>query len=171
MKKKITPKQEQFVQEYLIDLNATQAAIRAGYSKKSAKEIAYELLTKPHIQQAIDIAVKNRNERIKINADKVLLELVAIKEMDILDILTDSGNLKPISQWPKIWRTTISSFDMTSIGSGDSPAILKKIKWPDKLRNLELIGKHVGIQAWKDKAEADIHGKVSIKYLMNTLQK
>ena len=75
MGRKLTKKQQQFVLEYLKDLNATQAAIRAGYSKNSAKEIGYENLTKPHIKEKIDEAMINRSERVKMTADDVLREI------------------------------------------------------------------------------------------------
>jgi len=73
--RKLTKKQQQFVLEYLKDLNATQAAIRAGYSKNSAKEIGHENLTKPHIKEKIDEAMINRSERVKMTADDVLREI------------------------------------------------------------------------------------------------
>jgi phage terminase small subunit len=69
---KLTPKQEMFVKEYLVDLNATQAAIRAGYNKKTAKEIGAENLTKPNIKAEIDKAILKRSERTEIKADDVL---------------------------------------------------------------------------------------------------
>ena len=69
---KLTPKQQRFVDEYLIDLNATQAAIRAGYSPKSAGRFAQELLLKTHIAQAIEQAKAERSERTKITQDDVL---------------------------------------------------------------------------------------------------
>jgi phage terminase small subunit len=71
-KDKLTPKQEMFVKEYLVDLNATQAAIRAGYNKKTAKEIGAENLTKPNIKAEIDKAILKRSERTEIKADDVL---------------------------------------------------------------------------------------------------
>jgi|DEB0MinimDraft_3_1074331.scaffolds.fasta_scaffold13303_1 phage terminase small subunit len=70
----LTPKQELFVNEYLVDLNATQAAIRAGYSKKTAKQIATENLSKPAIARAIAEANQERMERVKYDADWVLQE-------------------------------------------------------------------------------------------------
>ena len=79
----LTPKQRAFVREYLIDLNATQAAIRAGYSEKAARSVAAENLTKPNIASAIDAAMKLRAERTDITADRVLKELAKIGFADI----------------------------------------------------------------------------------------
>lgn len=74
----LTKKQKLFVEEYLIDLNATQAAIRAGYSSDTAKEIGCENLTKPNIRNAIDKALAERSRRTGINQDRVLMELARI---------------------------------------------------------------------------------------------
>lgn len=154
---KLTDKQELFAREYLKDLNATQAAIRAGYSEKTAKETGYENLTKPHIQELIAELNKDRLDRLQINADYVLRRLVEIDEMDVLDILLANGELKPIKDWPKVWRTTLSGMDVTEM-AGDAAGLLKKIKWPDKVKNLELLGKHVTVQAFKDNVKSELVG-------------
>lgn len=78
----LTPKQGAFVAQYLVDLNATQAAIRAGYSAKSAGRQAVELLTKPHISDAIAAAKAKRAERIEVTADMVVLRLWAVMTAD-----------------------------------------------------------------------------------------
>ena len=75
MTKPLPAKRQRFVEEYLIDLNATQAAIRAGYSAKTAGSIGEEILKKPEIQEAIQAAMKARSERTEITADRVLKEL------------------------------------------------------------------------------------------------
>ena len=147
----LTPKQQRFVEEYLIDLNATQAAIRAGYSEKTANEIGAENLAKPSIAKAIQDAIKERSERVQIDADYILRRLVEIDQMDVLDIMDDDGNVKPLRDWPKIWRQYISNIETISMDDGEG--WLKKIKWPDKVKNLELIGKHVSVGAFKDKIE------------------
>ena len=147
----LTPKQQRFVEEYLIDLNATQAAIRAGYSEKTAKSIGQENLTKPDIQKAIEEAQNKRQEQTQIDAAYVLKRLVEIDQMDVLDIMDDDGNVKPLRDWPKIWRQYISNIETISMDDGEG--WLRKIKWPDKVKNLELLGKHVSVGAFKDKIE------------------
>ena len=147
----LTPKQQRFVEEYLIDLNATQAAIRTGYSEKTAKEIGSENLTKPNIAKAIEEAQNKRAEQTQIDAAYVLKRLVEIDQMDVLDIMDDDGNVKPLRDWPKIWRQYISNIETISMDDGEG--WLKKIKWPDKVKNLELLGKHVSVGAFKDKIE------------------
>ncbi|MFS1582536.1 MAG: terminase small subunit [Candidatus Arsenophonus phytopathogenicus] len=167
----LTNKQEAFCREYLIDLNATQAAIRAGYSEKTAKDIACQNLAKLNIQKRIQTLMEERKNRIEVNADYVLKRLVDIDQMDVLDILNESGDLRPIKDWPKVWRTTLSGLDIAVIRVDGAEALLKKIKWPDKIKNLELLGKHVSVQAFRDqiKNEHDIVGTLSD--LMDDLSK
>ena len=150
---KLTDKKEAFCREYIVDFNATKAVIRAGYSEKTANRIASQLLSKLDIQERISELKSIRMERIDVNADYVLKRLVDIDQMDVADILTDGGDIKPIKEWPKVWRTTLSAIDIQVINSGDMEAITKKIKWPDKLRNIELIGKHIEVQAFLIKQE------------------
>lgn len=153
--KRLSPKQQRFVEEYLVDCNGTQAAIRAGYSAKTAYSIAAEHLSKPVIAEAIAAAKGKRSEQTGIDAAYVLHRLHEIDQLDVLDILDDAGNLKPILQWPKAWRQTISGLDVQEMLSGEMETIVRKIKWPDKLRNLELLGKHVGVGAFRDQIVID----------------
>lgn len=153
----LTDKKEAFCREYLIDLNGTQAAIRAGYSEKTAQEQASRLLSNVMVQQRIAALMAERNDRNKVDADYVLKRLVEIDRMDVLDILTDSGDLKPVKDWPVTWRTTLSGLEVTAMmGDGDTAALLKKIKWPDKVKNLELLGKHISVQAFKEQVEQKV---------------
>ena len=151
-------KQARFVEEYLKDLNATQAAIRAEYSVKTAYSQGQRLLKKVEVQKAIEEATKARSERTKIDSDYVLHRLAEIDRMDVLDILHDDGSLRAVRDWPPIWRQYIGGMDvLTSITRVNDETeienILKKIKWPDKLKNLDLIGKHVNVQAWRERQE------------------
>lgn len=84
----LTPKQEMFVKEYLIDLNGNQAAIRAGYSEKTARITACDLLTNPNIQEALQKAMEERSKRTEITADKVLKEMAHIAFDDIGNYLS-----------------------------------------------------------------------------------
>ncbi|EIW8636490.1 terminase small subunit [Klebsiella pneumoniae] len=165
----LTDKQEMFCCEYLIDLNATQAAIRAGYSAKTANRTASENLSKPDIQSRIAELKEQRNDLVGINATYVLNRLVEIDQMDVLDILTSTGELKPVTQWPKVWRTTLSGLDVIEMAAeGNTTALLKKIKWPDKVKNLELIGKHIDVQAFREQVKTE-HVVESISELMDSL--
>lgn len=169
---KITAKQERFCREYLIDLNATQAAIRAGYSANTAQEQSSRLLSNVMVQECIAALKAERNERLNIDAAYVLRRLVEIDQMDVADILKEDGTLKPVSEWPKSWRTTLSGMEVaTTIRDFDestTETLLKKIKWPDKVKNLELLGKHVDVQAFREQVKAD-HTVESLSSLMDEL--
>ncbi|ELP3312373.1 terminase small subunit [Vibrio fluvialis] len=155
---KLNDKREMFCREYLIDLNGTQAAIRAGYSAKTANAAAGRLLSNVSIQARISELKQERVEEVKIDANYVLNRLVEIDQMDALDIINDDGSLKPISMWPKVWRTYLSGFDLTELWEGQGEdrqqiGLLKKVKWPDKVKNLELLGKHIEVQAFANKVD------------------
>ncbi|HBM8406689.1 TPA: terminase small subunit [Citrobacter freundii] len=155
---KLTDKQELFAREFIKDLNATQAVIRAGFSEKSARNQAYRLMTNDDILNRIAELKADRNEQVGVDAAYVLRRLTEIDQMDVLDILLANGELKPIKDWPKVWRTTLSGMDVVEMASADSAALLKKIKWPDKVKNLELLGKHVTVQAFKEQTATELTG-------------
>lgn len=161
---KLTDKQELFAREYLKDLNATQAAIRAGYSEKTANEQASRLLANVNVQSFVVELKAQRCEEVGIDAAYVLKRLIEIDQMDVLDIMNDDMSLKPVSDWPASWRRYLSGFDLAEIfdGRGDDRemvGILKKIKWPDKVKNLELLGKHVTVQAFRNQVSSELTGK------------
>lgn len=168
--------QERFCQEYIkTPENQTDAAIRAGYSAKSAHNAASRNMDEPRIQKRIAELMTERNKRLRVSADYVLMRLVEIDQMDVLDILDDDGGLKPISQWPKVWRTSLSAMDINRIrmagkdGEDDIESTLQKVKWPDKVKNLELIGKHVDVMAFKERVE--VSGTVTIADRMAAARK
>ncbi len=163
--KPITAMQEAYAQEYTkCPENQTQAAINAGFSPNTAAVKASVMMRDERIQKRIAELMEERNKRLRVSADYVLLRLVEIDQMDVIDILNDDGTLKPIREWPKIWRTTLSGFDLSStimnMNETSIETILKKIKWPDKVKNLELIGKHVDVNAFKERLE--VSGTVTI---------
>ncbi|EBZ6087933.1 terminase small subunit [Salmonella enterica subsp. enterica serovar Kumasi] len=163
--KPLTAMQEAYAQEYTkCPENQTQAAINAGFSPNTAAVKASVMMRDERIQKRIAELMEERNKRLRVSADYVLLRLVEIDQMDVIDILNDDGTLKPIREWPKIWRTTLSGFDLSStimnMDETSIETILKKIKWPDKVKNLELIGKHVDVNAFKDRLE--VSGTVTI---------
>ena len=144
-------RQIKFVEEYIKSLNATDAAIRAGYSEKTARSQGSRLLTNVDIQNAIQEAKAERQERTKIDADYVLRRLVEIDQMDVLDIMDDQMKIRPVNEWPKVWRQYVVNLENLELSDGEG--CFKKIKWPDKVKNLELLGKHVSVGAFKDKIE------------------
>lgn len=163
--KPLTAMQEAYCQSYIKSPeNQTQAAIDAGFSPNTAHVKASNMMRDERIQKRIAELMEERNKRNRVSADYVLMRLVEIDQMDVLDILNDDGSLRPIREWPKIWRTTLTGFDLSStimnMNEDSIETILKKIKWPDKVKNLELIGKHVDVNAFKERLE--VSGTVTI---------
>jgi len=163
---KLNDRQALFVKEYLVDLNATQAAIRAGYSKKTAGQQGERLLKNVEIAKAIQQGMAEREKKVAVDAEYVVNKLHEIAEMDVLDIMNDDMSFKPISQWPKVWRQYLSGIDIseliTGVGDEVSLRILKKIKWPDKVKNLELLGRHLGIFNDKLNVHASVQSGVLV---------
>lgn len=122
----LTAKQKMFVQEYLVDLNATQAAIRAGYSQKNADKIGSELLGKTRVSAAIQEAMKKRGKRVEVNQDYVIEKLLEITEKQASDL--------PESD----------------------------LKYGNKIKAIELLGKHFGAFECKEQKQEDDAVKVII---------
>lgn len=108
----LTPKQERFVAEYLIDLNATQAAIRAGYSAKTAKQAGSENLSKPDVAEAVQAAMKQREQRTEITQDRVLKELARIAFFDIRRLYREDGTMKDPHEMDADTAAAIASIEV-----------------------------------------------------------
>lgn len=148
--KRLTPKQALFVQEYLVDLNATQAAIRAGYSEDTAHAIGYENLNKPELSTAIQKALDLRAERTGITADKVLVELSKLGFADVRQIFSTDGKLKNIHDLPDDIAASVQSVEVVTRPAQDEDGnrtveYVHKIKLADKKGPLELLGKHLSV--------------------------
>lgn len=159
----LTAKQQRFVEEYLVDLNATQAAIRAGYSEKTAYSVGHENLSKPEIAVAIAEAQAKRSERTRIDADWVLARLAAEADADVADLYNDDGSLKPVKDWPLVWRTgLVAGLDVEDVREeGRTVGAVRKIKLSDRIKRIELIGKHVGVQAFRDQVDLNVYGSLA----------
>lgn len=145
-KKKLTDKQQQFVEEYLVDLNVTQAALRAGYSEKTAYSIGHENLKKPEVQEAIQKAVQERQERTRVTADQVVNELARIGFSDLRKAFDEQGNLKKPNEIPDDVASALAGIDVVAT-SNEETLYTKKVKLWDKKGALELLGKHLGLFA------------------------
>lgn len=150
-KEKLTDKQSRFCDEYMIDLNATQAAIRAGYSENTAKEIGCENLTKPNIQERIQELQKEVQERNKISADMVVNELAKIGFMTIDEIFDEDGDIKGVHSLSDKAKAAVSSVKVVSKTYGkednETTEVTKEVKLWDKGKALVELGKHLGIFA------------------------
>ena len=147
---KLTEKQKRFVAEYLVDLNATAAAKRAGYSEKSASRIAIELLNKTQVSEEIQKRRGELQSKLKITQETVLQELAAIAFANGTDFVTVTGagllDVKPTSQVSKEKLPAIAGIKYSQLGI--------EIKLHDKVRALELLGKHLGVFATGGSAAA-----------------
>lgn len=148
----LTPKQASFVENYLIDLNATRAAIKAGYAPNNARKYAHQLMQMPHIEKAISAAFAARSERTRIDADWVLQRLAEEADADLADILDDKGAIKPVKDWPKVWRKgLVAGIDVQELlVEGVKVGQIVKLRLSDRIKRIELIGKHVNVQAFRD---------------------
>ncbi len=169
--KPLTPKQERFVQEYLLDLNATQAAIRAGYSEKTALQSGPRLLGNVGVKNAIDEALSRRAQRVEVRADDILRELMRIALADISLAFGEDGQLLKIKEMPEEIRRAVAGVETEELweGSGDSRMRIGdtvKVKFWNKPQALELLGKH--LKLFTDKVEHS--GEVNIVNLNITRQ-
>lgn len=148
----MTPKQQRFVDEYLIDLNATQAAIRAGYSAKTANEQGARLLANVSVRNAVSEAKAKRSKETGIDAAWVLSRLAAEAFADLADLYDEHGRVKPVKDWPLVWRQgLVAGIEVETIGEGAGH--VTKVKISERIKRVELIGKHVDVQAFKEKLE------------------
>lgn len=159
----MTPKQQRFVEEYLIDLNATQAAIRAGYSEKTAYSIGQENLTKPEIAKAIETNQSKRSEKVGLTAERVLQELSKIVFFDPRKLFDEGGNPIHVSALDDDTAGAIGGVDVQEEYDRDEEGnkvligYVKKYKVWDKNSALEKAMKHLGI-AGTEKHEHDFTG-------------
>ena len=149
---KLTEKQQRFVDEYLIDLNATQAAIRAGYSAKTADVQGSRMLANCKVQQAISIAMAERSKRTGINQDRVVLELARIAFVKMTDIIDSDGKIKDDATDDDL--ACIESVKYKSSESDTGLSVERDVTLSPKLKALELLGKHLGM--WNDKLDVNI---------------
>jgi len=165
----LTARQERFVQEYLIDLNATQSAIRAGYSPNTANEQGSRLLTYVSVRSAIEEAKKKRQERVEITQDRVLQELARIAFFDLRKLYREDGSLKPVSELDDDSAAVLASIEVVESNrggqDGESSALeyVKKAKVFDKGTALTLAMRHLGMLNDKLTVDANVKGSVSYK--------
>jgi len=147
-KQGLTPKQARFIREYLIDLNATQAAIRAGYSKKTARQSGAEHLSKPVIQNAIKAEMDRMLEKADLKGWMVIKELQKLAFSNIGDFVkwtTKSITVKSMTQIPKELLGAISEISDTPNGI--------KIKLHSKESSLKMLGEY--LKLFSDKFEGE----------------
>jgi len=166
--KPLNPKQKQFVLEYLIDKNATKAAIRAGYSRKTAYSIGQRLLKNVEIAREIKIALREREDRLELKADTIIRELIRIGMVDVRTAFNEDGTLKAIKDLSEDLGRAISGIEVEEIyrGTGEDRkvwGVTKKIKFWKKTEALELLGKHLKLFIER----LDITGKIKLEDIIS----
>ena len=151
-------KQKRFVDEYLIDLNATQAAIRAGYSPKTANEQGSQLLAKLSIQTEISKKMAERSRRTGVNQDRVVLELAKIAFVKMTDVVGPNGEIREDASGDDLSCIEAVRYKRSDTDTGSS--VEREVKLSSKLKALELLGKHLGM--WSDKLDVDMNIPVII---------
>lgn len=151
---KLTAKQKRFVEEYLIDLNATQAAIRAGYKVDNARQTATENLAKPYISEEIEKALAERSRRTGISQDRVIQELAKIAFVNIRDVVNDDAEILTNADEADLAAVESLKVKIIPTKSGEN-GIEREVKLSSKLKALELLGKHLGM--WNDKLDVNLN--------------
>lgn len=140
----MTRKQERFVQEYLVDLCATQAAIRAGYSPRSAQQVSAKLMLNTVIRARIDQAMAELSKRTGVNQERVIRELAKAAFVNATDVVDfESAKLLPTAT-PED-TAAIASVKVKTIPTAEGLGVEREIRMADKLKALELLGKHFGM--------------------------
>jgi len=160
----ITPKQQRFVDEYLVDLNATQAAIRAGFSERTARSQGQRMLTNVDIAKLISRAMQKRSQTTQITAERVLQELARVAFFDPRRLLNADGSPKPINELDDDTAAVLAGMDVSEEweGSGEDRRFVgytKKVKVSDKVAALGLAMRHLGML--NDKLQ--VGGGVTVK--------
>jgi phage terminase small subunit len=162
----VTAKHRRFVAEYLVDLNGTQAAIRAGYSARTAQEQSSALLSKPMVAAAVAVGQAKRLARLKITQEKVLQEIASIAFSDVRQWFNQAGQLLPIDALPDRVAAAVASVDVKrkKIAHGHEVIVTEEcligVKAWDKLKALEILAKRFGLVK-----EQVVHsGKVTVTF-------
>jgi phage terminase small subunit len=139
----LSEKEERFCQAYLVDFNGAKAARTAGYSEKSAKEIAFEILTRPHIQSRIQQLRLEMSKGFNITRERIAQELALIAFGDTKTVFTKDGSLKN----PKSWRNEgriVSAYEETITTFGKDTKTTKKVRLWEKTKALEQLARLMG---------------------------
>lgn len=151
----LTRRQSRFIDEYLLDRNGKKAAIRAGYKPAGAECQASRMLRNVKVETAVKKAIAEQQKRTQVTTDKVLAALWEVANSDFLDIYQKDGTLKSIHEMPEETRRAIASIEIKECGTnedgGSKPSKTMKVRFWDKLRALEMLGRH--LKMFSDKIE------------------
>lgn len=160
---KLTTKQKCFIEEYLLDLNATQAAIRAGYSARNADKISSELMGKTRVSEAIKEKMAERSRRTGISQDRVIQELARVAFVNPKNVInTETGEIKAGASEDDL--ACIQSVKVKKTETARTTTIEREVKLADKMKALELLGKHLGMYTDKIDLDADMNLNITVDY-------
>lgn len=151
-KRQLSEQRQRFVEEYLIDLNGTQAAIRAGYSVKTAQEQSSRLLSNVMVQEAISKAMAARSRRTGVNQDRVVLELAKLAFVKMTDVVDSNGRIREDATDDDL--SCIESIKYKESDNEFGGSVEREVKIGSKLKALELLGRHLGM--WNDKLDVNV---------------
>lgn len=158
----LTYREELFAHYYVETANGAEAYRRAGGTSKRPDAAAAQIMAKPHVAKRVAELRTRRLAAIQFNAEEVLQRLIAQVRADLSDIFDNHGALKAVHEWPDVWRTGLiagievqETFDENEDGDRIHTGYLKKVKVADRVKVLELAGRHVNVSAWKDKVQLD----------------
>ena len=159
MNVKLTEKQKRFADEWLIDMNGTAAAIRAGYSVKSAEVTASKLLRNPKVRAYIDERMAELSRRTGVTQERIIRELARIAFLDPTKLVNmDKAEL--LDDATEDDRAAIAAVKVKTIPTQEGTGVEREIRFADKIKALELLGKRFGM--WIDKQQVDVQGAVQI---------
>ena len=157
--------QQRFADEYLVDLNGTQAAIRAGYSPKAAAQQAFVLLRNPKVQAAIQAGREKTASKLEVTRERVLAEYAKLAFVDPRAFWNEDGTLKQVTELDPDVAATLTGFEVDEIGGADgapSIGVTKKIKWSDKRAALDSINRMMGWNQDKLKLQGDEENPIHV---------
>lgn len=159
----LTKQQDKFAHAYVELLNGTQAALKAGYSKRTPANAGMQLLRNSHVLRRIEELQAARLARMDVDADWVMKRLVEELNADQADLYDDNGVLKHPSEWPDVWRrglvTHIQTTELYGGTENGRPKVigqLKDVTFADRVKRIELLGRHISVQAFKERVSIGI---------------
>lgn len=165
-KRGMTVRQQRFVDEYLVDLDANAAARRAGYSEKVARHSAPRIMRQPGVAEAIAKAMAARSKRTQITADRVIEEVARIAFSDLRALFREDGSLKPISEWPDDVARAVAAVEVDELHEGSGKARVRvgstrKVKLWSKVEAIDKLMRHLGLLKEQPAAEVNLNVTVN----------
>jgi len=167
----LTPRQALFVLLLLGDseANASRAYVGAGFSPRGAAQSASALLRNPNIQEALARRRAKTAAKLEVTKEKLLRRLLDISDLDLADLLTDKGSLRPVKDWPEALRRSVQGLEVVEQG-GDDNGLVYKVKLGDRGQNLERVAKMLGFIVERSQStNLDVAAQLKGKYTADEL--